>query len=151
MKFEKKKIIFLIILAVVLISTVTFIGYLVSKNGIITPTVEVFGEDDGSPTTIYISLSIPPWLILINALLLISIDLIILTVMDTIKHIKKIEISKLRYKIISVVIINFLISLLIPTNMFVVSTLITIGIVIFLFIKKKFRKGHDKNKEGLTA
>jgi hypothetical protein len=67
--------------------------------------------------------------------------------MDTIKHIKKIEISKLRYKIISVVIINFLISLLIPTNMFVVSILITIGIVIFLFIKNKFRKEND-NKEG---
>jgi hypothetical protein len=146
MKFEKKRIIFLIILAVVLIFTVTFIGYLVSNNGVLTPTVEVFGEDDDGPTTIHISLSIPPWLILINALLLISIDLIILTVMDTIKHIKKIEISKLRYKIISVVIVNFLISFLIPTNMFAVSILITIGIVIFLFVKKKFRK----DKEGLA-
>jgi hypothetical protein len=113
---------------------------LVSKNDVLTPTVEVFGEDDGSPTTIYISLSIPPWLILINSLLLISIDLVILFILDTIKHIKKIELSKLRYKIISVAIINLLISLLIPTNMFVVSALITIGIVIFLFIKKKFRK-----------
>jgi len=140
----EKKIIFLIILTIVLISTVTLIGYLVSKNGIITPTVEVFGEDDGGPTTIYISLSIPPWLILINALLLISIDLVILNVLDTIKHIKKIEIFKLRYKIISVFIINFLISLLIPTNMFAVSTLITIGIIIFLFIKKKVGKENDK-------
>ena len=146
MKFEKKKTIFLIILAVVLISTVTFIGYLVSNNGIITANVEVFGEDDDGPTTIYISQSIPPWLILINALLLISIDLIIITIFDTIKHIKKIEIFKLRYKIISVVIINFLISLLIPTNMFAVSIIIIIGIVIFLLIKKKFRK----DKEGLA-
>jgi hypothetical protein len=150
MEKKKKKIIFLIILTVVLISTVTLIGYLVSKNGIITPNVTIVGGDDG-PTTIHISLSIPPWLILINSLLLISIDLIILTIMDTIKHIKKIEIFKLRYKIISVVIINFLISFLIPTNMFAVSTLITIGIVIFLFIEKKFRKENDKNKEGQVA
>ena len=148
MKFEKKKIIFFIILAVVLISTVPFIGYLVSNNGVLTPTVEVFGEGDGSPTTIHISLSIPPWLILINSLLIISIDLVIITILDTIKHIKKIEICKLRYKIISVVIINFLISFLIPTNMFAVSILITIGIVIFLFIKKKVRKENDK--VGLT-
>jgi purine-cytosine permease-like protein len=150
MKFEKKKTIFLIILAVVLISTVTFIGYLVSKSDVLTPTVEVFGEGDGSPTTIHISLSIPPWLILINALLLISIDLIIITIFDTIKHIKKIEIFKLRYKIISVVIINFLISFLIPIMIYV-SIIITILIVIFLFIKKKFRKENDKNKEGQAA
>jgi len=148
MKFGKKKIIFLIVLTVVLISTVTLIGYLVSKSDVLKPTVEVFGEDDGGPTTIYISLSVPPWLILINSLLIISIDLIIITIFDTIKHIKKIEISKLRYKIISIFIINFLISFLIPTNMFAVSILITIGIVIFLFIRKKFRKG---NKEGQTA
>ena len=140
MENKKNKIIFIVILAVVLISAVPFIGYLVSKNDVLTPTVEVFGEDDGSPTTIYISLSIPPWLILINSLLLISIDLVILFILDTIKYIKKIELSKLRYKIISVAIINLLISLLIPTNMFAVSALITIGIVIFLFIKKKFRK-----------
>ena len=145
----EKKIIFLIILTIVLISTVTLIGYLVSKNGIITPTVEVFGEDNGSPTTIYISLSIPPWLILINSLLLISIDLIILTIMDTIKHIKKIEISKLRYKIISVSIVNLLLSIVLIPIMIGVSIIITILIVIFLLIKKKFRKENDK--EGLSA
>ena len=148
MKFEKKKTIFLIILAVVLISTVTFIGYLVSNNGIITANVEVFGEDDDGPTTIYISQSIPPWLILINALLLISIDLIIITVMDTIKHIKKIEICKLRYKIISVFIINLLSIVLIPIMIYV-SIIITILIVIFLFIKKKVRK--EKDKVGLSV
>jgi hypothetical protein len=148
MENKKNKIIFLIILAVVLISTVPFIGYLVSKNDVLKPTVEVFGEDDDGPTTIFVSLSIPPWLILINSLLLISIDLVILTILDTIKHIKKIEIFKLRYKIISVAIINLLISLLIPTNMFAVSTLITIGIAIFIFIKNKFTKKNDKNKEG---
>ena len=102
MKFEKKKIIFLIILAVVLIFAVTFIGYFASKSGIITPNVEVFGEDDDGPTTIYISSSIPLWLILVNYLLIISI-------------------------------------------------LITIGIVIFLLIKKKVRKENDKNKEGQAA
>jgi Na+-transporting methylmalonyl-CoA/oxaloacetate decarboxylase beta subunit len=95
----EKKIIFLIILAVVFIFTVTFIGYLVSNNGIITPNVTIVGGDDG-PTAIHISLSIPPWLILINSLLIISI-------------------------------------------------LITIGMIIFLLIKNKFRK--DKNKEGLSA
>ena len=148
MENKKNKIIFIVILAVVLISAVPFIGYLVSKSGVLTPTVKVFGEDDGGPTTIFVSLSIPPWLILINSLLIISIDLVILFILDTIKHIKKIEVCKLRYKIISVAIINLLISLLIPTNMFAVSTLITIGIIIFLFIKKKFTKENDKNKEG---
>jgi hypothetical protein len=148
MENKKKKTIFLIILAIVLISTVTLIGYLVSNNSVLTPTVEVFGEDDGSPTTIFISLSIPPWLILINALLLISIDLIILTIMDTIKHIKKIEICKLRYKIISVFIVNLLLSIILIPVMIGVSIIITIGIVIFLFIKKKVRKENDKNKEG---
>ena len=147
MKFEKKKIIFLIILAVVLISTVTFIGYLVSKNGIITPNVAIVGGDDG-PTTIHISLSIPPWLILINSLLIISIDLVIITILDTIKHIKKIEICKLRYKIISVFIINLLSIVLIPIMIYV-SIIITILIVIFLFIKKKVRK--EKDKVGLSV
>jgi len=150
MKFEKKKIIFLIILAVVLISTVTFIGYLVSKNGIITPNVAIVGGDDG-PTTIHISLSIPPWLILINSLLLISIDLIILTIMDTIKYIKKIEIFKLRYKIISVFIVNLLLSIVLIPVMIGVSIIITIGMIIFLFIKKKYRKENDSKKEGQAA
>ena len=147
MKIEKRKIIFLVILTIVLISTIMFYGYLVSKNGVLIPTEEVFGEDDDGPTAIFVSLSIPPWLILINSLLIILIDLIILTIMDVINHIKKIEISKLRYKIISVFIINFLISFLIPANMFDVLTLITIGIVIFLFIKEKIRI----DKVGLSA
>ena len=147
----EKKIIFLIILTVVLISTVTLIGYFVSKSDVLTPTIEVFGEDDGGPTTIYISLSIPPWLFLIYSLLFISIDLIIITILDTIKHIKKIEICKLRYKIISVSIVNLLLSIILIPVMIGVSTLITIGIVIFLFVKKKIREENDKNKEGLTA
>ena len=150
MENKKKKIIFLVILTVVLISTVTLIGYLVSKNGIITPNVIIVGGDNG-PTTIHISLSIPPWLFLIYSLLFISIDLIIITILDTIKHIKKIEICKLRYKIISVSIVNLLLSIILIPVMIGVSTLITIGIVIFLFVKKKIREENDKNKEGLTA
>jgi Na+-transporting methylmalonyl-CoA/oxaloacetate decarboxylase beta subunit len=147
---KKKKIIFLIILAVVLISTVTSIGYLASKSNVLTANVTIVGGDDG-PTTIYISSSIPPWLILINSLIIISIDLVILNILDTIKHIKKIEISKLRYKIINVFIVNLLISIIIIPNMVVFSILIAVGIVIFLFVKNKFRKENDKNEEGQTA
>ena len=149
MENKKKRIIFLAVLAVVLIAAVILIGYLLSKNGIITPNVEVFGEDDGGPTTIHISLSIPPWVILINSLLIISTDLVILTILDTVKYIKKIEISKLRYKIISVFIVNFLISFLIPTNMSAVSAQ-TILVVIFIFIKNKITNENVKNKEGIT-
>jgi hypothetical protein len=149
MENKKKRIIFLAVLAVVLIAAVILIGYLLSKSGIITPNVEVFGEDDGGPTTIHISLSIPPWVILINSLLIISTDLVILTILDTVKYIKKIEISKLRYKIISVFIFNFLISFLIPTNMSAVSAQIIL-VVVFILIKNKITKENVKNKEGIT-
>jgi Na+-transporting methylmalonyl-CoA/oxaloacetate decarboxylase beta subunit len=135
MRDGKKKIILLIFSAVVLI-IVLFIGNLFFKINEQNTVVKIIGGADG-PTTIYISAKLPSWLILIYSVLVISIDLIIIAIINTIKHNKM---KKSRYKIISIFAINLPMSIFLFPGMFVLPIIISIAIFIFMFIETKLTK-----------
>jgi len=92
--------------------------------------ISIIGGADG-PTTVYIAAKYNWKLTLVILLLLLTLDYIILTIINTIGHVKVKKI-KLIYKAIFIFLFNLSLTLLLFPGVFLWSILITVIMIIFM-------------------
>jgi len=131
---NKKKIIFLIFLGIsiiigVIIVIIFFPNIFSSMQE--ASAISIIGGAD-SPTTIYIAAKYNWKLTLVILLLLFTLDYIILTIINTIEHVKVKKI-KLIYKAIFISLFNLSLTLLLFPGVFLWSILLTVIMIIMIY------------------